>query len=595
MAKHVKPDHTPATVELGWKDKRNPFDVENRDYDFDESYRPWDESQGHRAIHTTQDLVRALEADKTGKRVTVEAKVFGVKNGEARLMRLNREKFLAAAKSKARTFREGIDYFSYDNTGMGGDIGQDYTPLLGGPFSKQLYYVDYIKAHQAAFFAYHHDPVARRLVNIVKQFTLGRGFRTDATGPDEKKALALWDAFCEANHMDELVDHLAIEMSLYGEIMLYWLPQMQSRITWRVPDAEIPRGLIPRVRLIDPSTIWEIITYPEDISRVIAYQQIFPTQWQTYTANGVPGTKFIYQQLPADDVMHFKVNSVSNEKRGRSDLFPVLSYLKRLRDAVNYSLVAEMKNSAWCIDTTIEGGAADIAAYIKSQQALGTIPAAGSEFVHSKKVTREYRSNGASGSHANPVFEWCLSMVAIGSGIPTTYFGTHLSSGQTRGSSIVATEPVAKVFEDRQAVYERVLKAVWKRLMSRYGLRAEVDFTFPEIITQDRSAKLKDLALAQSEGWFSTKRVAGIAAQEFGVDDFDYDAEKLDTEIGVPGQLPPIMGGSPLTDPAGANGAKSPAAAPGLGAPAGTSQPKSNGGIAGDERSSIKKDGTGQP
>jgi hypothetical protein len=82
--------------------------------------------------------------------------------------------------------------------------------------------------------------------------------------------------------------------------------------------------------------------------------------------------------------------------------------------------------------------------------------------------------------------------------------------------------------------------------MKRYGLNARALFTFPDIITQDRSQKLKDLALAQSEGWFSEERSANTAAQEFGFDDFEYETEKEKISQDLPA-VAPGAGGSPLT------------------------------------------------
>ena len=82
-----------------------------------------------------------------------------------------------------------------------------------------------------------------------------------------------------------------------------------------VDPRPVGKGLIPRVRLIDPSTVWEILTPPEDINQPIAYQQVFPTQYQIYTGidkgGVVPSSKFIMQQIPAEEVLHFKINCVS--------------------------------------------------------------------------------------------------------------------------------------------------------------------------------------------------------------------------------------------------------------------------------------------
>lgn len=523
-------------------------------YEFKEDWVPANKDNPME-VHSTSELVEYLERHKKNRHIEVEARIIGVGNNGKTIAKLDRKQFMEMAKRKdSKKMREALDSFNYDDGSvfpqMGNKVGDDFTPLLGGPFNKQLYYRDYLRMISACFYAFHHDPVARDVVSIISDFTLGRGFDLNTDNP---QAQILWDAFCDANDLELQMDYCSEELAIYGEVMWWWLPGNEARISFQPAQNEkVPKALIPRIRLFDPSNIAEIVTVPEDMWKgVLYYVWLAPTQYQMWTDGNQPSTKFIYNQIPADQIMHFKVNTVSNEKRGRSDYFPALGYMKRLRDSVNYSIIAEQKAAAWCIDTTIEGNDQDISDYIASQQALGQFAAAGSEFIHTKAVQREYLSNSATGKgKESPVFNWCLNMIAMASGIPVSYFGTHLSGGQTRASALVSTEPVAKKFERRQGVYQRMLKAMFNQLMQRFGIEADCEITFPELITQDRSAKLKDLALAMNSDWISHKRAADIAAQELDITDFDYrtemqDIEAEDAELGInPGQT------SPLTAPA---------------------------------------------
>ncbi|HCW08355.1 MAG TPA: hypothetical protein DGG95_13425, partial [Cytophagales bacterium] len=85
-----------------------------------------------------------------------------------------------------------------------------------------------------------------------------------------------------------------------------------------------------------------------------------------------------------------------------------------------------------------------------------------------------------------------------------------------------------------------------------FGIEAEIEVTFPEVITQDRSAKLKDLATAEEMQWISHSRAAEIAAKELGISKYDWELEK--SEIEQEQQEKQIMpeitpAGSPLTSP----------------------------------------------
>lgn len=513
-------------------------------------------------LRTTADLVSFMHAEKN---VSIDARLLCYESKFARMSVRNFERssfletYRRAEQISKNKFKEAVDCFALDggySTSNAGLVGDDFVPMMGGPFFKQLYLHDYLKMNGLCFQAYNHDPIAHSIVQMYRDFTLGRGFRVDC---DDAKALGMWRAFEEVNDLQSIMNHVAIELSIYGETMLWKLPNNETKIAQQIlPGQAPPTGLIPRVRLIDPSVIWEIVTFPEDITRVLYYQWVSPTQYQIYTGTDankpVPSLKFIYQQIPADQIIHVKINQVSNEKRGRSDLFPILGYLKRLRDSVNYKIIQEQKNSAWGIDTTIEGNDTDLDNYVADQQSLGTIPPAGSDFVHTSKVKREYLANqGGRGTSSGGAFDWCMSMIAAGSGIPISYFGTHLSGGQTRASALVATEPVAKRFEMRQTVYEGIIQKLIKSYFESMGMKNIPEFkvTFPEIITQDRSAKLKDISFAEEMQWITKEDAAVIAAKELQITDYDYSETQEQIKAEEPAPMMNPLSGPGLAKPAG--------------------------------------------
>lgn len=492
------------------------------------------EARSVEEAHTVHEIVKFAKANPG--QVQIVAKVMGSKTKtfkegnrtkkETRVSSkiLKTKAFIEHYEKNVARFKES-DFFGSDSGGSG-LVGEDFIPFLGGPFNKQLYYYDYLRMHAIAFQALHHDPFGKRFVQIMNHFVLGKGFRTDVSGKDKELGLAVWRAFEEVNDLNKFAKYFNTELSTYGESMIWELPNNEIYRTYKLsPGQSVPTGLLPRLRLIDPSAIWEIITYPEDISRVLCYQWVAPTQYQIYSAKDggsqVPTTKFIMQQIPADEVMHEKINCVSNEKRGRSELFAALGYMKRLRDSVNYAIISDQKNSAWSIDTSIDGAESDIDAYVSEQQAMKTIPPAGSEFVHSSKITRQYNANQVGKGGSSPSFDWCVSMISVALGIPVPYWGSHLTGAQSRASAIVGTEPVTKMFEDRQLLIEGTWKKLAARLFKKFGLDCQLEMTFPEIVTSDRSAKIKDTMAADQGGYIKKERASGIIAKELAINDFD--------------------------------------------------------------------------
>lgn len=539
----AKKSVTPAQMErIRTRVLKNGVNFDPQSYEIDDAFHEWNGSNPME-IHSVAELI---EAAKKGL-VEIDAKVIGYDSKKRwGFKRFSTKQFTeACSKDARRSFREATDLFAYDLDG-GSVVGsQDFTPLLGGPFNKQLYYYDYLRMHALSFYAYHHDPVGKAIVNITRDFVLGRGVRVDIKNP---KAQAIWDAFSKVNNLPRMLELICDESCIYGESMIWWLPNNETKIGYQLRgDQAVPKGYLPRFRLIDPSVIWEIVTYPEDITRVIYYQWVAPTQYQIYTDGKQPTAKFIYQQIPANQVDHFKHNCVSNEKRGRSDLFPALGYMKRLRESVDYQIIQMQKQAAWAIDTTIEGSQTDVDGYVQAMEAMGTIPPAGSEFAHTSKIKREMLSPAAGAKGQQSAFEWCLSMICAAVQIPTNYLGTHMNGGSTRASAVVATEPVAKKFQMRQLYIERILHRMGERLAEQFGMDFDMEVTFPELITQDRSAKLKDLALAESQSWVSNETAAEIAAKEFGITSYKYSVEMERIASEKEKIQPPAM---PLTQPA---------------------------------------------
>lgn len=605
MAKQLTKKTEAYNAELRVQVLKNALPYNEDTYSYDDSFRPAKDLTAN-SVHTTAELVALLEADRT---IEIDARVIVAnKKREATIRRISgREKFLESFKAadrkwSSRKMRESDDFFGADMSPGSIVDGQDFTPLLGGPFYKQLYQYDYLRMHNTCFYAWHHDPIAKATVEMIVDFVLGRGFKVESTceNEGEKKQYQIqWDAFAKANNFDTLVRQFLTEIIVYGESMFWKLPNHQTKIVYNLaPGQKTPKGIIPRIRLIDPSCIWEIVTYPEDISRVLYYQWIAPTQYQTYTAPQVPTTKFIFTQVPADQVIHEKINCASNEKRGRSDLFASLGYMKRLRDSVNYAIVSDQKRSAWSIDTTVAGSQSDVDNYASAMQALGTIPSAGSEFIHTAAIKREYMNNTGAATGQSTSFEWCLSMAAIGNRLPVSYYGTHLSGSQARGAALISTEPVAKMFESRQMKVERVTREIYSWVTGS----DDVEVMFPEIIAQDSATKIRNIVVADSNQYFEKARCAAMVAKELNVTDFDYEKEKLAIEADMKAGLD-ITG--PLTSPGafGSNPNKSdsansaapistpeiPSGAAGVGG--GGAEPRKPSAVTGDDRAAVKKNG----
>ena len=497
--------------------------------------------------------------------------------------------FLEKAEAKERNLKEtnfiGPGSYPFDGSGEGdyassvqianGDV--EYTPIMGGPFSKQLYLFDYLTMHARCFEMWNHNPVAHQIVKITTYFVLGRGFKVKFKNAAAQKN---WDTFSEKNDFDNRLKTWCDQESRDGELMI--------RI-YKDPLGQTGEIL---VRAVDPSTIWEIVTDNEDIEKVYYYHQQYPTAYQVFYAQNMinlPSTQYVIHQIPAGEMLHYKLNCNSNEKRGRSDLYPVMTWLKRLKDFYTARVIRAIMQSCVVWKNIIKGDAADIQTYINN---YGTNPPkAGTLHVENEASTLSTMTVDIKAADARDDGDALLNLISVGVGIPKEYLG--LGDRSTRATALVASEPGAKKFQDRQEHYKKIITDVAK-IVTTEAMKARkipgtekvmpadvskkivmavkamdywtaikllwaattggqvqpIDETFevimPEIILEDRTGKIKDLTMMQVNEWICKETAAVIAAKEMHIENYDYaeEAAKIAKDVaqGNPyGQYEPMM------------------------------------------------------
>jgi len=425
------------------------------------------------------------------------------------------------------------DPASEDPNALTGDTFQEYLPMLGGPFSKQLYLYDYLDMHRKCFEAWNHNPLAHQVIKITTFFVLGRGVSWKACHPECQQAFTDWaDKIDLQRRLEEWCDMLSRD----GELMIQ---KFRHFLTGRL-----------FLRWIDPSTIWEIITDLEDIERVFYFHQQFPTQYQILYGTGSQlspyrpqdylTTKYVINQIPSTEMLHYKVNCSPNEKRGRSDLFPVLGWIKRYKDFWTARVLRAIIQSTFAWKNKLKGSDTDVAAFINS---FGTTqPNFGSVWVENEASDLQPMTVDLKGSDSLADAEGILNMIAVGTGVPKEYLGYGTEA--TRATALVASEPGAKKFQARQQLLKRVLRDIAQEFfrieIERGRLPSivkdekgndvphtpKIDFHFPEIAIEDRSAKLRDISLVQASGYVSRETAAMLSAKELDIEDFKWEDEK---------------------------------------------------------------------
>ena len=386
----------------------------------------------------------------------------------------------------------------------------EFTPYWSGPFYKQQYF-DYFKGHSRAFQEWTHNPVAKRIVDILIQYALGRGFKIQCKN---KNIEDKWTEFEQKNKLIfKIRKFWGREYLIYGENfidVLRWIS-------------------------VDPSTIWDIICegYDEYIDNVLYYQQMFQTATQMYagiTVAGVAGSKdskighYIVRQIPFDQIIHIKTNVTSGEKRGRSVFYSILGWLKRLTDLYNAQVLGEQLRASFVWDDTIQGDDADVGAHAAK---YAYIPIAPSIFVHNEAVTRKPLApmSGVTGGAGENIGNEILALIATSVGIPKDHLNV-ISSGGSRATAIVGSEPFTKVIEDLQEDFSDLMDRIIKTFCKQNGYEykhEEWKMIFPSVTKDTMSDVLKNIAMRESMGWISKRQAATLAAAECDDDEYDFD------------------------------------------------------------------------
>jgi hypothetical protein len=399
----------------------------------------------------------------------------------------------------------------------------------GGPAFRQQQISDIWDSCAKAYYAFTHDPVARQGCNIIASFVIGRGINVVAK---DSKVQDVIDEFIKRTKFNLRIHKLIVQLSRDGELFIRKMPLGDGRMNF----VSIP-----------PETIWEIVTDGEDPNVVFYYVQRFQTRFQMYVKPGSPDStryRMVERYLTPEEIIHVKINDDESDVRGRSDIFPALGWLKRMRDYFDALVAREQSAAAYVWHYKINGSAGDMQRIANT--AIGARnPEPGSYFLSNDKIDVTAVASGTpSVTGDGSTYSGLLNHIAMAFGLAKDYFGA--AAKNSRASALVATEPSAKRFEQRQdttrfGLLDPLFDAIAEEAQAHDLVPAAADLTqhsiMPSIVKADAQNRANLLAQAESMGAISHKTQSTETVAELDLDDYDYDEEQtqIEKEIGQPG------------------------------------------------------------
>ncbi len=358
--------------------------------------------------------------------------------------------------------------------------------------------LDWRELLRAAYEAYCTNPLAYAVIEQGTNFVLGGGVRVVARDPRAQRVLDRFWADPE-NRMDERVYSIQTELALFGEQFLrFFVDPLTGRVV---------------LRQLDPLYVEAIETDPEDLERPLRYLYRPPVAAAGAGAAGVGGDGD-GQWIPASEVLHVAINRVSNALRGRSDLAPLLPWLRRYRDWLTDRVRQNRYKGAFLWEVTVQG--ADRAQLDRLRAELAAPPEPGSVLFHNEAETWRAVQPQIGAGEVRDDGRAIRLMIATGAGVPEHY----LSEGGNANRATAAEMglPAIKRFQRRQELLRSVIERIVKRVLDeqqragRLGPRVDRSFAveFDEL-GETRSGELGAaasafagaLATASGQGWIT--------------------------------------------------------------------------------------------
>lgn len=490
-------------------------------------------------------------------------------------------------KALARAYESGIED-SEDEPPEGTLASRGYQAARAGVMRQGA--VNFGQAMNAAWQLWQMNPVARRYLEIKRDYIIGQGV-TPMT--NDKDLQAILDDFWITNRMDEHVGEFAHQLFLFG-IQVWPLYVRQS-------DGKIQIGYF------DPSQVETVIPDPNNalnFRAVVLKERTTMNAWETSHGKQVyrivqsddEGVKVLAANAKPDDwepamlkafganeyagdCLYTRVNAVSNQAMGLSDLVALADWLDQLDETLFSLGEREQMAGYFNFDVTMTGATPDVLRARQAELKLNP-PRRGSVNLHNENETWECTAPDLKQAASIETVNEQLAFILGGMGIPVHWYGkgdeTNRATAQAQG------DPTWRSLQHAQRVVRdalvELLEVVRDQAIAsgKYHPSEDADtaitLDMPAMTNKDTAAISASLAqiansllVAQENKWLTPEEAATIyrtMVADLGVElesveeaDLELDkepkpaAQPLPPQL-QPGAVAPVAGALPEEPPA---------------------------------------------
>lgn len=314
-----------------------------------------------------------------------------------------------------------------------------WRPLTAGHIQEELVPETRDRMVKYARYMYLTNPMARRIFELLSNFTVGSGSVSFRAA--DKRVQQLLNEFWNdpINDWPKKLTVRAKELSIYGELCM---PVEVNQVTGKVRTKWLSPIDIKEVR-VDPSNI--------ELARklVLLTSELGEKERTLDVINFDPVSEYRF-----GEAFWYAINKCSDATRGTSDILPIIDWLG-LYDEVLFNVnerIAHM--STWLWDVSVAGGTdPEIRKLTRELEAKKIRP--GSFRVHNDRIAYMPISPSLVPGDVHEAARMFKVYILGGAGMPEHFFGEPGDSSKSIGSEM--SETAFKMFEERQAMWKCII------------------------------------------------------------------------------------------------------------------------------------------
>ena len=364
--------------------------------------------------------------------------------------------------------------FQFPNAGMGGWVNPAQLAvrdnyLSGEQLPIYLSWWQLKSIRDRARFVFATNEFAHGLVQCFQSFVVGSaGFKWRVASIDLKNPVpedllkrcqASLDIFREYNNMVDVENEIVYRLHVDGEVFLRKFPQANGMLVIRFIEPELVRGYATDIG--SPKDSFGIIVEEDDINSVLGYQVILkPTVTREPTF------------IPAEEIIHIKIGTNANAKRGLTTFYPVFQNLTNCEDILASTVTMAKARAKIAMIRKVNNVAPDSMASLVDSQIDATLGGSNNmgatenigleRFGYGSIITApaniDYEFPGANVDAAGliQVLQANLRSLATRFGISETLMSGD-ASNNNYSSALIAEAPARRTFERWQGIVGRSL------------------------------------------------------------------------------------------------------------------------------------------